>query len=239
MAQAMVSAGRQMQSMTGMAMGTVAMAPIPGAGMFALAAFGADVVQGNWGSAGMTLLVPVGFRLAGTGLRGAGRAGRSFLRRPGVGPRQSILASRGGRVRRVLDSDIRRKSQLIRALDGTTPEAIEIAQAIRNGNINVRILRNNGFARAFRAAGGTGSIHNVAAFQQGKSIILRRGSASLVSDAVHEGVHALDELRGFVGTDFQWEKRAYFAERRFQRATGRPLDFPNWRDIYIYIRNNY
>jgi hypothetical protein len=150
-----------------------------------------------------------------------------------------LLESAGGSAGRVRDSQITRKSQLISELEGTTAEATEVAQAMREGQINVRILGRKSFTRAYRASGEKGPVSGVVAFQEGDTIYLRKGSRSLASDAVHEGVHALDDLRGARMTEYQGEVRAYFAERRFQRATGRPLQFPDSRDVYRHISENY
>jgi hypothetical protein len=152
---------------------------------------------------------------------------------------REAVAKGGGLAKDLAESAITRKSQLIRALKGTTPEATEIANAIEKGDIQVRILGEDSFVKWYKKLGGKKDPKFIEAFQDGDTIFLRRGSDNIVSKTVHEGVHALDELRGFQGTDIQWELRARFAERRFQMATDRPVDFPNARDIYKFVRKAY
>lgn len=81
------------------------------------------------------------------------------------------------------------------------------------------------------------------AFAVGNQIYLRRGSGSLVSDAVHEGTHALDWLRGFPDvTDadiLSLEKRAFFFERQFQRATTGTSEFTTIEEMLKFIFENY
>ena len=64
-----------------------------------------------------------------------------------------------------------------------------------------------------------------------------------MSDAVHEGTHALDFLKGLpaatAGDVISLEKRAYFYERQYQAATGGPVDFPSIADMLKHIADNY
>jgi RHS repeat-associated protein len=154
-------------------------------------------------------------------------------------PRKQPLLKRGLRKGGLPENEITRTSDIIKGLKGTTKDAKEIARAIQRGEIKVRILERSKFTKTFRKAGGKTPIRQVTAFNVADTIYLRKGSPTLLSDVIHEGTHALDDLRGYRGTSWQWEKRAYFAERRFQLATGRPVTFPNWRDVYRHIRKNY
>lgn len=74
-------------------------------------------------------------------------------------------------------------------------------------------------------------------FALGDNIYLNRKSASLLSDSVHEGTHALDFLDDVPYE--QWEKRAYMAERQFQKASGRRVDFESIDDMDRFIQGNY
>jgi RHS repeat-associated protein len=131
------------------------------------------------------------------------------------------------------------KDSLIKALTGTTEQANRIASAISQGKVSVNILGQKMFEIAYQKRGGLGAVDDVTAFASGERIYLRKDSASIVSDTVHEGTHALDYKQGFSGTDHQWEKRAYFYERQFQMATRRPVDFQNISDMLDHIRQYY
>lgn len=77
--------------------------------------------------------------------------------------------------------------------------------------------------------------------QIGDQIYIRRSSAHLFTDVVHEGKHALDFLNGIVKKFTTWdlEFRAYFAEWEFQNKLGLPLDFESIKDIWFHIWENY
>ena len=74
-------------------------------------------------------------------------------------------------------------------------------------------------------------------------IYMRRNSASLYSDTVHEGVHAIDMNNRFgfnpLKTTRDWEFRAYDAEREFQLATTGRAQYPTATSIMNHINGNY
>jgi hypothetical protein len=128
------------------------------------------------------------------------------------------------------------KNLLIDQLTGTTEQANRIARGIASGDIRVNFLSDNLFDKAYQHRGGTG---NATAFAYGDQIYLRKNSAGVFGEAVHEGTHALDYLAGFKGNIWQWENRAWFYERQFQKATGRPIEFQNVNDMLNYIKQSY
>jgi RHS repeat-associated protein len=128
------------------------------------------------------------------------------------------------------------KETLIKELTGTTEQANRIIGRIGSGDVGVNILGDDLFAKAYKLKGGTG---NASAFAWADQIYLRKSSASIFGETVHEGTHTLDYLGGFQGNVWQWENRAWFYERQFQKATGRPLDFQNVNDMLNYIKKTY
>ncbi|MCM3625209.1 hypothetical protein M4D70_23600 [Brevibacillus borstelensis] len=126
------------------------------------------------------------------------------------------------------------KNNIIKALEGTTTQSTKIAQAIKNGDIKVSILGDELFDRYFGEE---------LALAVGDKIYLRKSSGSLLSETVHEGTHALDfrNMYGFEGTktEWQWEKRAWFYERQFQKATGGKVEFEKIEDMLMHIYLNY
>ncbi|MCA9164764.1 MAG: hypothetical protein KDA62_17355 [Planctomycetales bacterium] len=135
------------------------------------------------------------------------------------------------------------KFQLADTLLGTTEQANRIGRAIKKGDIGTNLLGDELFAKAYRLYGGQGVADDVVAFAVGNQMYLRRGSESLASDAVHEGTHALDWLRGFPDvTDadiLSLEKRAFFFERQFQRATTGTSEFSTIEEMLKFIFENY
>ena len=119
-------------------------------------------------------------------------------------------------------------------LDGVTTQSTKVADAIRNGEIKVSVLGDELFDRYFGSS---------QAMAQGNKIYLRRESEYLFSESVHEGTHVLDYLDGFgMGgskTVWQWEKRAWFYERQYQKASGGNVEFDNVNDMLFNIYRNY
>lgn len=76
----------------------------------------------------------------------------------------------------------------------------------------------------------------------GDKFYVRRSLASLVSEIIHEGTHAL-EFKAGVSQDIirtrEGELRAYKAEHQFQKAAGMPLDFANEDEILIHVFRTY
>lgn len=75
------------------------------------------------------------------------------------------------------------------------------------------------------------------------NLYLRRNSATLFEDAVHEGVHGMDMYNKFgtnpLLTTKTWEFRAYQAEGDFQRAIGKTVQYPTGQSIMNHITDNY
>lgn len=117
------------------------------------------------------------------------------------------------------------------------------SKAIKNGDIGVNMLGDELFKKAYKLKGGEGSADNIAAFAVGDQIFVRRSSANILSETVHEGTHALDFLRGLPDetTEDLWslEKRAFFYERQYQRAVGSSVDFASIDEMLEFIFENY
>ena len=128
------------------------------------------------------------------------------------------------------------KTSLIKEIEGKTEIATKIAEELKNGNIGLNILSDHLFEAYL------GAEPNVIAEQVGKHIYLRKSSASIVSDLVHEGNHAYEFISGVNPREIlTWpgEIRAYKAEREFQIKTKRRVDFPNEDDLLVHVWKNY
>lgn len=78
--------------------------------------------------------------------------------------------------------------------------------------------------------------------QVGNQIYMRRSSASIYSDVVHEGTHAIDFINNIPQSEISsWpgEIRAYSAERLFQIESCMPVQFATENDMLIHIWSNY
>ena len=87
-----------------------------------------------------------------------------------------------------------------------------------------------------------GCAPDTVAMQIGDQIYVRSSSASLISDVVHEGTHAVDYLNGIdesIISSWTGETTAYGAERLFQIESGMPVQFTNEEDMMIHIWGNY
>ncbi|MEM1013738.1 MAG: RHS repeat-associated core domain-containing protein, partial [Planctomycetota bacterium] len=111
------------------------------------------------------------------------------------------------------------RATIVGELRGHTMQANRIADAIENGLIDFNVLSDRLFARAYYELR-KGKDGLPGAFNNGRRVYIREGSQTFLSDVVHEGTHALDRLRGFEGSRYQLEKRAWFYERQFKVATG-------------------
>ena len=129
---------------------------------------------------------------------------------------------------------------IAQAIDGHTLQSTKIANAIRRGDIKVSVLGDEFFENAVLSKGDP---IDTVAMAASNRIYLRRSSANILTDAVHEGTHALDYLNGFGLNSskkvWQWEKRAYFYENQFQKSTGTAPDFATPRDMMFHIWMNY
>ena len=128
------------------------------------------------------------------------------------------------------------REQLIDFLVGKTPQSTKIAEDIKNGKIMLSVLGDEFFDRAFTDG------KKAIALAKGNKIYLRRSSASIFSDMVHEGTHALDYLSGIPESQIStWkgEIRAYTAEHHFQKAAGLTVEHANEDDIQVFVWSNY
>ena len=78
--------------------------------------------------------------------------------------------------------------------------------------------------------------------QVGNQIYVRNSSASIFSDVVHVGIHAIDFLNGIDETIISsWvgETSAYEAEREFQLFKGFETQFISEEDMMVHIWSNY
>ncbi|CAM5796225.1 hypothetical protein [Brevibacillus borstelensis] len=193
------------------------------------AAIGALLVTG--GSIGLNKAYSTGQETAQAVVKSSAEQAEDSLEGMLRVERQVDLAKMGAKAP---TGDNINKNNIIKALEGTTTQSTKIAQAIKNGDIKVSILGDELFDRYFGEE---------LALAVGDKIYLRKSSGSLLSETVHEGTHALDfrNMYGFEGTktEWQWEKRAWFYERQFQKATGGKVEFEKIEDMLMHIYLNY
>ena len=126
--------------------------------------------------------------------------------------------------------------KLIAALRGTTEHAERVADAIKAFEINVHLLSDERFEEMHRDVGGT---HSPTAFAFGDAVYLRASSPTLLCDALHEGVHALDYLTGVPMSRRRMELRAYLRDREFQIAVGAEPQFETVLDVFVFVLSNF
>jgi hypothetical protein len=181
----------------------------------------------NVGDTAITEITGVPFPVSGA-VGNAVRRQKELLR--GVG-RWEATSYNGSQVTRL---------QLANDIDGITAESSSIAREIRAGRIGVNILGNDMFAKAYnRHAGTLVGVNDTIAFAFRDQMYVRRSSATILSDTVHEGKHVLDHLGGFQGTLQQWERRAWFAEREYLSRLGLPMPHRSARDLLLDVWRNY
>ncbi|MBY0588797.1 hypothetical protein K2X85_16615 [bacterium] len=134
------------------------------------------------------------------------------------------------------------RANIVDNLTGFTEQGNRVAGAIGEGRIKLNVLGDSMFDRAYNTKGGTG--RSPQAFQLLDQIYLRRGSPNLLSEVIHEGTHVLDELVGTLKVPYSvnpyaWEKRAFFYERQFQRASGGNVDFGTINEMLDFIKRSY
>ncbi len=128
------------------------------------------------------------------------------------------------------------RNDIIKMLDGATDESSKIVSAIRDGKIRINVLGDE----LFEAYLGCSS--KTTAMQVGNQIYMRGNSASIYSDVVHEGTHALDYINNIPQSQISsWvgEIKAYNAERVFQIQAGLPVEFMSEKDILVHVWKNY
>ena len=128
------------------------------------------------------------------------------------------------------------RDEIINSLDGVTQKSTEIANSIQNGKIKINVLGDELFESYL------GCSSDTMAMQVGNQIYVRSSSATLFSDVVHEGVHAMDFINGVdesVISSWSGETSAYNAERLFQLESGMPVQFESEEDMMVHIWSNY
>ena len=128
------------------------------------------------------------------------------------------------------------REQILSALDGVTEISSRVAERIRKGEILLSVLGDELFDNSFTVK------PNTAAFAEDNKIYIRRSSMSLISDVLHEGVHANDYLHGVPAEEIGgWpgELRAYRAEHEFQIKAGLTIEYANDDDICVHVWGNY
>lgn len=145
------------------------------------------------------------------------------------------------------------QAKLFNALNGITRKSTTVGNLIRKGKLGVNVLSDNAFAKYIDALakkrGYTIDPDANAVYMPGTSQIYLRASRMVddfdefVSDALHEGVHNLDDKSLFRYSYSQdimgWEKRAYMAEDAFKAAQGKPTVFKSVEDLEKMILENY
>ncbi len=128
------------------------------------------------------------------------------------------------------------KADIVLELNDITDDSTAIAQGILNKEIGINIV--SGHVLEYYLGVKSGTI----AIQKGNQIYVRKDSASLISDIVHEGKHVLDYNNSIpqkkIGSHWG-ELRAYLSEHNFQKKTGRKLDFKNADEIKVHVHLNY
>ena len=128
------------------------------------------------------------------------------------------------------------RDEIINSLNGVTQKSTEIANSIQNGKIKINVLGDELFESYL------GCSSDTMAMQVGNQIYVRGSSASLFSDVVHEGVHAIDFINGVdesVISSWSGETSAYSAERLFQLESGMQVQFESEEDMMVHIWSNY
>ena len=128
------------------------------------------------------------------------------------------------------------RDEILKALNGVTEKSSEISYRIGNGEIGLNVLGDDWFEKYLGVSSDT------VALQVGDQIYVRSSSASLLSDIVHEGTHALDflnHLDQMYISSRQGEINAYTAERAFQIGAGLPVQFESIDDLLVHIWSNY
>ena len=121
-------------------------------------------------------------------------------------------------------------------MNGVTDSSKLIANAIQDGKIKINVLGDELFESYLGVSSGTTAV------QVGNQIYMRSSSASIYSDVVHEGTHAMDFINNISQNEISsWpgEIRAYSAERLFQIESGMPVEFATENDMLIHIWSNY
>ena len=124
------------------------------------------------------------------------------------------------------------REDIINSIDGVTEQSTKIADELRKKEIGLNVLGDEMFESYL------GCSKNTIGMEVDGQIYVRRSSASLISDVVHEGTHAV-EYRGGVDpieiSTWPGEKRAYEAERLFQIESGMPVTFEDVDEMMVHI----
>lgn len=125
------------------------------------------------------------------------------------------------------------RNEILRMLDGITPESTMIVEAIKDGTFRLNILGDKLFDYYVTPD------HNVAGRHENGKLYVRRSSADIVSSILHEGIHAMDYSQGIVYDSIKSELKAYRAEHAFQIASKRKIEFASDDEIIVHVYANY
>jgi len=196
--------------------------------------------------AGLALsLAPAGgaanaFAEAGGTLANRGKAALSLYRNGGMGGLTKVAESGDDALHAVTLT----RDKLVDSISGVNKAGDEIAAAIRAGDIKISALGRELFEKTIKRLDATVTddiVGQIQALQHGNKVYLRRASALIDGDLVHEGKHVLDWFKGGVRykSVYVSEFRAYSAQRAFQIAKAGESQFSGVFDIIKHIWRNY
>jgi hypothetical protein len=130
---------------------------------------------------------------------------------------------------------------IIKELGGVTEMSSRIANAIKSGDLRIRVLDDNIFKKTYP---NHQSAHAVA---EPDMISIKASQAHNFQVHVHEGVHGLDFINkadDFLGpyvgkNQYGWEFRAFIYQEEFNIVSGRPTYFNNLEGLLQFIVNRY
>ncbi|WP_454047924.1 hypothetical protein [Chryseobacterium sp. Marseille-Q8038] len=150
------------------------------------------------------------------------------------------------------------KTEIANALKGFTEQGNRIAKLIEDGKIVIRILDDDDYIKmCMEIYGDTLEVaKSTHAFADGTEMFFRasRKPDIFLSEIIHEGTHAKEaleiknlldlgktdeEIRRTFGNNWSFEKRAFFHEHAWQKATGMDKDFETIEELLDNIFSNY
>ena len=224
---------------------------------------GVNLVTGeelDWFDRGVGLigLFPVLGDVAVRGIR-SGRAASGVARNAVGGGETIAMAARADDALDSAEKTIQRLKRtspiyrttedFIDGLTGVTRQSDEIATALRDGQLKLKVLDSVGYSKAWQSVPGSkGFGGGTDGFYYAGKMFIREDADNLLAVAVHEGTHHLDMNRWLDGDwkvasynvdKIPWERRAYFHERQFKIATGANLKFDTLLDMMGHITKWY
>jgi hypothetical protein len=128
------------------------------------------------------------------------------------------------------------REELLDGIRNVTEESTRISTYIGNKKIKMSVLGDELFEKYL----GVGK--NVVALQFEDRIYIRRSSKSILSDIVHEGMHAYEFKNGKTQEEVSsrsGEIIAYVAERKFQKKKYGITTFSSDEEIVSFVNKNY